>query len=50
MTAVMSWFVTVVIVLGLVFALNHLGVDVGAVIGSALHSAEHFLSEPLLTF
>jgi hypothetical protein len=49
MTAIMSWFLSVLAVLGLVLALNHLGVDATAAIGSALHSTEHFLGQPLLS-
>jgi hypothetical protein len=45
-----AWFFSVIAILGLVLALNHLGVDVTAAIGAALHSTEHFLSQPLLTF
>ncbi len=50
MTAVMSWFISVMAVLGLVLALNHLGVDVMSAIGSFLHGTEQFLGRPLLTF
>ncbi|MGI0072010.1 MAG: hypothetical protein ACRECT_08120 [Thermoplasmata archaeon] len=49
MTAAMSWFVSVLAVLGLVLALNHLGVDVMAMVGTMLHGAEHVLNRPLLT-
>jgi hypothetical protein len=49
MTAMMSWFLSVLAILGLVLALNYLGVDVAAAIGSAMHSTEHFLNRPLLT-
>jgi hypothetical protein len=48
MSAAMSWMVSVVAVLGLVLALHHLGVDVGANVGTALHEAELFLGQPLL--
>ena len=50
MTAMMSWFLSVLALLGLVLALNHLGVDVMATVGSVLHSTMHFLGEPLVTF
>jgi hypothetical protein len=50
MTAVMSWFLSVLAILGLVLALNHLGVDVVASIGSVLHGTEHFLGRPLVSF
>jgi hypothetical protein len=49
-TAMMSWFLSVLAVLGLVLVLNHLGVDVTAAIGSAVHGAEHFLGRPLISF
>jgi len=48
MTAMMSWFLTVLAVLMLVLTLNHLGVDVMADVGSALHGTLHFLGQPLL--
>ncbi len=48
MTAAMSWFVSVVVVLGLVVALHQLGFDVGANLGMALQNAEHILGQPLL--
>lgn len=44
----MSWFVTVVAVLGLVLALHHLGVNVGSNVGAVLHEAELLLGQPLL--
>lgn len=47
MSAAMSWFVSVMAVLALVFALHGLGVDVSASLGSVLHGAEHFLGQPL---
>jgi hypothetical protein len=48
MSAAMSWFVSVVAVLGLVLALHHLGVDVSASVGTVVHDAELFLGQPLL--
>ncbi len=48
MTAAMSWFVSVVAVLGLVLALHQLGVNVGANLGMAVQGAEHFLGQPLV--
>ncbi|HTZ62310.1 MAG TPA: hypothetical protein VMC82_06715 [Thermoplasmata archaeon] len=50
MTAMMSWFLVVIGVMGLVLALHHLGVDVMATIGNLLHGTEHFLGRPLITF
>ena len=48
MSATMSWFVSVLAVLGLVLALHHLGVDVGASVGAVLRDTEHLLGQPLL--
>ena len=48
MSAAMSWFASVVAVLGLVLALHHLGVDVSASVGTVVHDAELFLGQPLL--
>jgi hypothetical protein len=48
MSAAMSWFATVVAVLGLVLALHHLGVDLSGNVGAVLHDAELFLGQPLL--
>ncbi len=47
MTAMMSWFLTVIAAMALVIALHHLGVDVMATVGSALRGTEHFLAQPL---
>ena len=44
----MSWFVSVVVVLGLVLALHHLGVDISTHVGTVVHEAELFLGQPLL--
>jgi len=48
MSAFMTWFVSVLAVLGLVLALHHLGVDVSAHLSATLRSTEHFLNQPLL--
>ena len=48
MSAASSWFVSVMAVHGLVLALHHLGMDVGAQVGTVLHDAELFLGQPLL--
>jgi hypothetical protein len=48
MSAAMSWFVSVVLVLGLVLAMHHLGVDVTSALSSALRGTEHLLNQPLL--
>ena len=48
MRAMESWFVSVLMILGLVLALHHLGVDVTASVGSTLRNLEHFLNQPLL--
>ncbi len=49
MSAMMSWFVSVLAVLGLVLALHHLGIDLSATLGTALRSTEHLLGQPLLS-
>jgi hypothetical protein len=48
MSAMMGWFVSVVAILGLVLALNHLGVDLSATLATTLRSTEHLLGHPLL--
>ncbi len=47
MSAVKSWFVTVILVLGLVLALHHLGVNVTGAIGSVVRNAEQVLGRPV---
>lgn len=47
MTAMMSWFLTVLGVLGLVIVLHHLGVDLTTTIGSAVHGIDQWLTRPL---
>ncbi len=47
MTAMMSWFLSVLAVLMLVLMLHHLGVDVMADVGSWLHGTLRFLGQPL---
>ncbi|HKN06643.1 MAG TPA: hypothetical protein VJ021_03425 [Thermoplasmata archaeon] len=47
MTAVTSWALSILGVLGLVLFLNQLGVDVTADIGTMLRGTEHFLGQPL---
>jgi hypothetical protein len=47
MTAMKSWFLTVIGVLGLVLVLHHLGVDLTGTITGAVHSAEQILGRPL---
>jgi hypothetical protein len=49
MSAAMSWFVSVMAVLGLVLAMHHLGVDVTSALSSALHGTEHFLNQPIFS-
>jgi hypothetical protein len=44
----MSWFVSVMLTLGLVLAMHHLGVDLTSALSSALRGTEHFLNQPLL--
>jgi hypothetical protein len=43
-----TWFVSVMMLLGLVLTLHHLGLDVTTSIGAALRSTEHALNHPLL--
>jgi hypothetical protein len=50
MSAMKSWFLTVIAVLGLVLVLHHLGVDVTGTISSAVHGAFQVLGRPLVTF
>jgi len=49
MTAVTSWALSILGVLGLVLFLNQLGLDVTADIGSMLRGTEHFLAQPLFS-
>ncbi len=43
-----TWFVLVIVLLGLVLALHHVGVDVTGSLGGALRSTEHVLGHPVL--
>ncbi len=43
-----AWGLAIVGILGLVLALNQLGVDVPSLLASALQGTEHFLNQPLL--
>ena len=47
MSAVMSWFVSVIAVLGLVIMLHHLGINLTADVGPTLRSTVHLLAQPL---
>jgi hypothetical protein len=42
-----AWTVSILAVLGLVIALNSLGVSAGVVLGSIVHGAEQILNRPL---
>ncbi|HEV2316868.1 MAG TPA: hypothetical protein VGV89_04755 [Thermoplasmata archaeon] len=42
-----AWAVAILVVVGGVIVLNHLGVGLGAAIGTAMHGLEHFLGRPL---
>jgi len=42
-----AWTVSILAVLGLVIALNSLGLSVPDVLGSIVHGAEHVLNHPL---
>ena len=48
MSAMTSWCVAVVAVLGLVLALHHLGVDVSTSVGAFMQGAVRLLGQPLL--
>jgi len=43
-----AWGLAIVGILGLVLALNQLGVNVPALLGTALSGTEHILNQPLL--
>ncbi|HTS33124.1 MAG TPA: hypothetical protein VMI55_04200 [Thermoplasmata archaeon] len=43
-----AWGVAIAGILGLVLALNQLGVDVPSAISSAIHGTEQLLNHPLL--
>jgi len=47
MTAVQSWALSVLALLGLVLILHQLGIDASADIGTMLRGAEHVLGQPL---
>jgi hypothetical protein len=42
-----AWTVSILAVLGLVIALNSLGLSVPDVLGSIVHGAEHVLNHPV---
>jgi hypothetical protein len=42
-----AWTISILAVLGLVLALNTLGVSVPAILGSILHGTEQVLNRPL---
>jgi hypothetical protein len=48
MTAVTSWALSILGVLGLVLFLHQLGLDVSSDLGSMLRGTEHFLGQPIL--
>ncbi len=43
-----NWFVFVMVLLGLVLALHHVGVDVTASLGGALRNTAHVLGHSIL--
>jgi len=47
MGAATAWFVSIVAFLGLVIALDQLGVNAGAVLGTVFRGVEHVLGQPL---
>ena len=48
MSAATGWFVSVVVLLGFVLALYHLGVNATGALGEMLRSTEHILGRPLV--
>jgi len=49
MTAMMSWALSILGILGLLLFLNHLGLNVTADLGTMLRGAVHVLAQPLST-
>ena len=49
MSAISSWALSILGLLGLVLFLNHLGMNVTADLGSLLRGTVHFLAQPLTT-
>ncbi len=47
MSAASSWFVSILFLLGLVFALHAAGVDAGSALGVALRGVDRALLQPL---
>jgi hypothetical protein len=47
MSAVKAWLFSVIGVLALVLAVQHLGVDVVGGMQTVVHGVEHFLNQPL---
>ncbi len=48
MHAIRSWSIAVLLLLGLVLTLNHLGVDVAVSLGAAFDGAIRWLGQPLV--
>jgi hypothetical protein len=42
-----EWALALLLVLGAVVMVHHLGVDVGGTVSRSLHGLEHFLGQPL---
>ena len=42
-----GWAISVLLIVGGIVVLNHLGVDLGAAIGSSMRGLEHWLGSPL---
>jgi hypothetical protein len=42
-----GWVIAVLLIIGAVLTLNHLGVDVGPAMASAIRGSIHFLGQPL---
>ncbi|HUZ79897.1 MAG TPA: hypothetical protein VMV28_04710 [Thermoplasmata archaeon] len=47
MTTFTAWLLAILAVIGLLLALDHLGVDVAGSISSGVHAVEHVLNRPL---
>jgi len=47
MSAFRAWFYSVVALLGLVLAVQHLGVDVAGATATVVHGVERILNQPL---
>jgi hypothetical protein len=44
---VSSWLVAILLLIGAAVVMNHLGLEVGALIAGTVHAVEHALGQPL---